>query len=335
MPITIAPDPNSPSGWSWVDAATGQPAIQPGGPGTPIIAPSDRPKPDVGGPTQGPAQPKQLPGSVGYTDIASALGKQGWTPVPGSLTREPDKLVQNPDPRAGADPSVPLYVPQATGRWQVVFKTGTGANAVNRVVYLTPAGTPPGAGQDPTSPGFSWNIVSAPSDLSAADVRTVSPLSDWTPLGPDGKPIAAGDTTTKPKFLVDPKDPTNRIELPDPTKGELGTLKTVNGTTYIIKPDGSSTIAVGPDGKPIVETKDAQQFNVQGVGLVNYDPNTGKVTTLAAAKPTPTSASDIQWTDIPDSTRQQGNVVVDGKLQPIEGMTRDKSDAKPSTVFND
>src|SRR5262252_7508887 len=98
MPLKVAPDPNNPGGWIWVDAATGQPASQPGGPGTPFIAQSDPvpsgPPPDVGGPTQGPAQPKRPAGSVGYAEIADALGKQGWTPVAGSLAKEPDRLVQ-------------------------------------------------------------------------------------------------------------------------------------------------------------------------------------------------------------------------------------------------
>src|SRR5262252_7414791 len=42
MPITWGPDPTgrNPAG-TWVDQATGQPAVQPGGPGTAFVAPSD------------------------------------------------------------------------------------------------------------------------------------------------------------------------------------------------------------------------------------------------------------------------------------------------------
>jgi hypothetical protein len=41
VPITARPDPNNPGQWIWVDSATGQPATQPGGQGTPYTAPSD------------------------------------------------------------------------------------------------------------------------------------------------------------------------------------------------------------------------------------------------------------------------------------------------------
>jgi len=56
MPITIAPDPNKPGNWIWVDQKTGQPATQPGGEGTPFTAPSDQPAPPPAatGPTTPP-----------------------------------------------------------------------------------------------------------------------------------------------------------------------------------------------------------------------------------------------------------------------------------------
>jgi hypothetical protein len=41
MPLKVAPDPNNPGKFIWVDSATGQPATQPGGPNTPYVAPSD------------------------------------------------------------------------------------------------------------------------------------------------------------------------------------------------------------------------------------------------------------------------------------------------------
>jgi len=41
VPITVAPDPQNPGKFIWVDSATGQPAVQPGGPGTEFVAPSD------------------------------------------------------------------------------------------------------------------------------------------------------------------------------------------------------------------------------------------------------------------------------------------------------
>lgn len=41
MPIKVAPDPNNPGGFIWVDSNTGEPAVQPGGPGTAYVAPSE------------------------------------------------------------------------------------------------------------------------------------------------------------------------------------------------------------------------------------------------------------------------------------------------------
>jgi len=85
VPLTVAPDPQNPGKWIWADSATGQPASQPGGPGTPYVAQSDT---AVQVPTAanidpyasraGPASPGQgttpaLPPSVGAPQGAGGM----------------------------------------------------------------------------------------------------------------------------------------------------------------------------------------------------------------------------------------------------------------------
>ena len=83
-----------------------------------------------------------------------------------------------------------------------------------------------------------------------------------------------------PVSLRDPKTGTV-IDVP---KDPSGSVTAVGDTMYVIKPDGSSTPVLGPDGKPLTKPKDPSQFNVPGVGLVNYDPSTQKASVLI---PTP------------------------------------------------
>src|SRR5215471_12059524 len=77
MPITARPDPNNPGQYIWVDQATGQPATQPGGAGTPYVAPTDvaapanidpnASRPAATAPVQGPPSPGQgTTPSLGY-----------------------------------------------------------------------------------------------------------------------------------------------------------------------------------------------------------------------------------------------------------------------------
>jgi hypothetical protein len=79
MPITARPDPNNPGQWIWVDSATGQPATQPGGQGTPYVAPSDQPAnvnidPNAGArPATTPYGPPS-PGTGGTPQTAPAVG---------------------------------------------------------------------------------------------------------------------------------------------------------------------------------------------------------------------------------------------------------------------
>src|SRR5215472_11935583 len=82
MPITPAPDPQNPGGWIWVDSATGQPAVQPGGPGTPYVAPSDQPQAaqpttqpaaSAGPPSPGQGTTPALPPSIGAAQGAGGM----------------------------------------------------------------------------------------------------------------------------------------------------------------------------------------------------------------------------------------------------------------------
>src|SRR5215467_1165490 len=69
--------------------------------------------------------------------------------------------------------------------------------------------------------------------------------------------------------LRDPKTGAT-IDLP---KDPAGSVTAVGNTMYVIKPDGSSTPVLGPDGQPLTKPKDKSQFNVPGMGLVEYDPS--------------------------------------------------------------
>src|SRR5215472_15981518 len=91
MPITPRQQPDG--SWVWVDSATGQPAQQPGGQGTPYVAPSDQVPaaanidpnasraPDVGGPTQGPASPGTGTTPPVAPTIGAPQGPQGMFTV--------------------------------------------------------------------------------------------------------------------------------------------------------------------------------------------------------------------------------------------------------------
>src|SRR5262252_6576 len=84
MPITAQPDPQNPGKWIWVDSATGQPATQPGGPGTPYVAPSDTQVPtsqnidpnasrQQGPPSPGQGTTPSLPPTVGAPKGAGGM----------------------------------------------------------------------------------------------------------------------------------------------------------------------------------------------------------------------------------------------------------------------
>src|SRR5215472_4688161 len=91
MPITPRQQPDG--SWVWVDSATGQPAQQPGGQGTPYVAPSDQVPAaanidpnasralDVGGPTQGPASPGTGTTPPVAPTIGAPQGPQGMFTV--------------------------------------------------------------------------------------------------------------------------------------------------------------------------------------------------------------------------------------------------------------
>src|SRR5215471_4215998 len=79
MPLTVGPDPNNPGKWIWIDSATGQPAQQPGGPGTPFVTADQVPAaanidPNASrGPTTQPLGPPS-PGTGTTPAVAPTIG---------------------------------------------------------------------------------------------------------------------------------------------------------------------------------------------------------------------------------------------------------------------
>jgi len=96
MPLTPRQDPNSPTGWTWVDSATGQPDTTPGGPNTP--SPGGYPQ------IQQP-QPAQVPQAQNIDPNASR-------PQPTTTPYGPAS------PGTGTTPTTAGTVPAATGNPQ-------------------------------------------------------------------------------------------------------------------------------------------------------------------------------------------------------------------------
>jgi len=146
-------------------------------------------------------------------------------------------------------------------------------------------------GKDPKDPGGPLKPVEGlPTSAAPASTTTKpTPTGELDRLDASGKLIPPGDTTTKPISLRDPATG-SVIDVP---KDPAGSVTAVGDTLYVIKPDGSSTPVIGPDGKPLSKPKDASQFNVPGIGLVNYDPSSGKASVLIGA-PTGIQAKDLK-----------------------------------------
>ncbi len=142
-------------------------------------------------------------------------------------------------------------------------------------------------------------------DLSKLDWSQSGPLQDvpnkpnkpsatlnLDRLDSSGNVIPKSDTSTKAVQLRDPSTGT----VTDVPKDAAGSLTTLNNTPYVIKPDGTATPVTGPDGKAITVTKDKQQINVPGIGLVEYDPSKTGVDAYTTIIKTPTGvqAKDLQ-----------------------------------------
>jgi hypothetical protein len=361
MPLKVGPDPNNPGQWIWVDSASGQPASQPGGPGTPFVAQSD-PAPAAGGPTGRPSGPYDTPagppapgvgttprtaGGTGQTiqDAVNNLGGGPWTlKDPTGQPIEETAVASIPN----ATPGLPATTAnRGTGNYYVVVK---GPGGVERALFLHPSASKDGKvarqtgindqGDDAKNiydgdlRDLSWTQSKPLADVPESATKQPSATAQLTKLK-GGKVIPASDTTTKPDQLRDEATGTV-INVPtDPA----GTLTTINNQPMVVKPDGTATAVTGSDGKPIVLTKDHTQINVPGVGVFDYDPSkTGPdayTPVPGTTAPQTTAPSDVIWTDIPGTDQQQGSRIVDGKKQDIEGLTRKASEGHATKVYDD
>src|SRR5262252_2092853 len=100
---------------------------------------------------------------------------------------------------------------------------------------------------------------------------TPSPSAQLDRLDAQGNVIAATDTTTKPAKLRDPATGTV-IDMPD-TKDPAGALQKVGNSYYVVKPDGSATLARDGNGNPLTEPDKPTTTNVPGIGVVTVDPS--------------------------------------------------------------
>jgi hypothetical protein len=197
MPIKVGPDPNNPGGFIWVDAVTGEPAVQPGGPETPFVAPSDlspeqrqqlglppaaeaqtqaaAPQPQPVGGGGGGAVP--TPGTRTLSQILADVGRSAWNASP--PTQETELKLNS---------TTLQYERTPTGNYLVNINDGRGHN---QVVKVTPAmqqvaggGGVPGAPADVPIGGDNWVLAEAPTNLPAgSEAKTVTAWdgSIWSP----------------------------------------------------------------------------------------------------------------------------------------------------------
>jgi len=136
---------------------------------------------------------------------------------------------------------------------------------------ITYYGRDPADGQMKPVPGLP--VSAAP----ASATKTPSPLGQMDKIDKNGN-----DATKSGLPAISLRDPATGTVI-DVPKDPAGTVTPVGDNFYVIKPDGSSTLVTDSAGKPIAKTKDPSQFNVPGIGLVNYDPSTGNANVLIAA----------------------------------------------------
>jgi len=143
-------------------------------------------------------------------------------------------------------------------------------------------------GRDPKDPGGPLKPVEGlPVSAAPTSAKQPSPSNQLDKIDAQGNVIQPGDTTTRPVSLRDPATG-SVIDIP---KDPAGSITAIGDTVYVVKPDGSATPARGPDGQIISSEKDSQ-FNVPGIGFVNYDPKAKKAAVILAA-PTGLKANQL------------------------------------------
>jgi hypothetical protein len=252
---------------------------------------------------------------------------------------EVDPMIDNPNK---AKPSDPDKIPNPNPKRKYIFNNGTELEARaatdaqgnprvdenNQVVELqiTEAGT----ALRPSAGTSQEEGVSAPTDQRYVISR---------------KPDGSLNVQENPNYKGD-KDEKSQLQVfgnqllrinPDGTTSVLATK-----TAEAKEP---STVAFGDtlysfDGQKITplvskpKEPEKPQTEVRNGVTYQWDPKTN-TWSQAAGLPTeqkPTAPTDVFWTDIPDQPgKQQGNRMVNGQLQPIQDLTRDK-EKKPATA---
>jgi len=250
-----------------------------------------------------------------YTPKATTGTVAGWTDI--TQVRNPDQTITyyGKDPK---DPGGPLKPVEGLPTSAAPTSTAQTATPSAELDKLDARGNVIPPGDTTTKPVFTRDPKTG-TTTQLKDQPTATSQLDR--IDAQGKVIPPGDTTTKPVSLRDPVTGTV-IDVP---KDAAGSVTAVGDTMYVIKPDGSSTPVVGPDGKPLTKPKDASQFNVPGVGLVNYDPSSGKANVLIAA-PTGVQAKDLK----PEVRGGKTYIPVDG---PNGTITWQESDLPTDTQY--
>ena len=259
----------------------------------------------VPAPTTGPVTGPSLTGSS-ISQLVQGLGP-GWKLVGSGVPIEDVTVTSYTDPtQPGAGPQ---SVNRGTGRYYVIVQD---ADNHQRALFLKAReGQPALGGQiirqsgvndqpDKTSGAsptnlfqgdlsqLQWDQAGPVGDVPAGD-KTPSPSAALDRIGPNGKVIPPTDTTTKVVELRDPKTGAH-IPLPqDPN----GVVTPVGNNFYVIKPDGSSVLVTDKSGAPVTKSTEAQALNVPGIGLVAFDPNNPKNSTVIIPTPKGVTAASL------------------------------------------
>jgi hypothetical protein len=185
-----------------------------------------------------------------------------------------------------------MLKPQPIKGGLVVRQSGVNDVAKDAKGNPDPKGTPPSNIYTGDLKSIQWDSGGPIQDVPATPNKPKEPstTAQLDKLDADGN-----DATKSGKPPVTLRDPATGTTIALP-KDPAGTLTTINNTPMVVKPDGTATAVVGPDGKPITVTKDKTQMNVPGVGLVEYDPSkTGSDAYNVIVKtPTGIQAKDLQ-----------------------------------------
>jgi hypothetical protein len=241
-------------------------------------------------------------------ELVKSLPGGPWTIYGDGQPVEELQTIANP---AASNPTSPANTPSTvqvgTGRYYIIVQDADGHQRAQFLTASRDQGTPapgvqPVAPVTGQTPGPGTKLIT---DLKNANWDPAGPLGD-VPAGPSTKQPSAtsqldrldadgNDATKTGKPTVTLRDPATGTTIALP-KDPAGTLTTINNQPMVVKPDGTATAVVGPDGKPITVSKDKSQMNVPGIGLVEYDPSkTGSDAYNVVVKtPTGVQAKDLQ-----------------------------------------